>query len=299
MTNAADELTQIPNAVAVSVVIAAHNAEATLGEQMSALLAQDWDSNWEILVVDNASTDSTAQLVQRVIATSSRVRLVEASDGRGPAYARNVGADHALGRSLAFCDADDLVAPGWIAAMGTALSVSPFVAGPVELDRLNPPWLAASRGATGTATLAWFDERFPFASSCNLGIDRALFLESGGFDETLHVGEDIELSMRLSINGVELVFASGALVHYRFRPTMWATFDRAIAYGAARPVIAERWRALGGAAVSRRKGLRNWAWLIRHVGELCSRAGRARWLWVAGQRLGSLRGSWRERRLYL
>lgn len=284
---------------AVSVVIPAYNAAATLGEQLDALTAQAWSGTWEIVVVDNGSTDSTPELVDRESRTCPQLRLVSATDGTGPSYARNVGARHARGRSLAFCDADDVVAPGWLAAVGDALATNEFVCGPVELRELNPPWLWESRGTAGTDAATWFDDQFPFASSCNVGINRARFLEQGGFDESLHIGEDIELSMRLHLQGVPLDFIADAIVHYRYRPTLWSTFERAIAYGAAHPTIAELWRARTGRRVARSKAFRNWLWLIRHLGLLRTQSGRGRWLWVAGKRLGALRGSLTVRRLYL
>ena len=285
--------------VSLSVVVAAHDAAATIGAQLEALLAGSPMQSYEIVVVDNGSTDATAAVLGDFAARSERVRVVQATDGRGPAYARNEGARVARGRALAFCDADDVVGVGWVDAMGRALAEHAFVCGPVELDLLNPAWLAGSRGSTGTSAVAVFEGAFPFASSCNLGIDRARFLAVGGFDEQLVVGEDIDLSMRLHLLGIALHFAGDAVVHYRYRPTMGSTFDRAIAYGAARPVIAERWRGRGGVPVPRWRGARNWLWLVRHLGLLRSRPGAARWLWVAGQRLGALRGSWRVRRLYL
>jgi glycosyltransferase involved in cell wall biosynthesis len=285
---------------ALSVVIAAHNAATTLPEQLAALLAEEWSQRWEIIVVDNRSTDATATMVTDAAAASAvPVRVVPAPDGRGPAYARNVGAAAAAGAALAFCDADDVVAPGWVAAMGDALADHEFVAGPVDLTALNPDWLAAIRGSTGTAAPPVFDGRVPFASSCNLGIRRDRFLAVGGFDEELQVGEDIDLSMRLCRAGVALTFVSAARVRYRLRPTLRANYEQAVAYGAARPVLAERWAAMSGEAADRWGGARNWAWLIRHLGDLRAPAGRARWLWVAGQRVGSLRGSVRVRRLYL
>lgn len=303
MDHSADDLLDpdetVDVSVDVSIVIAAHNAAATLGDQLDALSDQTWASAWEIVVVDNGSTDSTDRLVRAAAMRDPRVRLVDASHGRGPAYARNVGARSARGRSLVFCDADDVVGRGWVAALGNALAGAPFVAGPVELRRLNPEWLVDSRGTTGTTAVARFDDRFPFASSCNCGVERSRFLQMGGFDEGLSVGEDIDLSMRLHFAGVPLTFVPDAVVHYRFRPTMWATFERAIAYGAARPVIAERWRSRGGDPISRWAGVRNWFWLVKHVGALRNRSGRARWLWVAGQRFGTVRGAWNVRRLYV
>jgi glycosyltransferase involved in cell wall biosynthesis len=285
--------------VDLTVVIAARDAETTIGEQLDALAAQEWDGSWEVLVVDNGSTDATPSIVATAAAGWPALRLLSATDGVGPAYARNEGARAASGRALAFCDADDVVAPGWVAAMGTALRTEPFVCGPVDLETLNPPWLVASRGTTGTTGAAVFEDRFPFASSCNLGIDRAVFLDARGFDEDLLVGEDVDLSMRLHCTGIALTFVPAALVRYRYRPTLASTFDRAVAYGMARPLIAERWRARTGDEVVRTRGLRNWAWLVRHAGLLGSRAGRAQWLWVAGRLVGTARGARRVRRLYL
>lgn len=286
--------------VELSVVIAARDAAATLGEQLDALAAQEWDGSWEVLVVDNGSTDATRALVRQAAERWPTLRLVEATAGIGPAYARNAGARLATGRSLVFCDADDVVAPGWIAAVGGALRTEEFVCGPVDIVTLNPPWLAASRGTTGTTDAAVFEGRFPFASSCNLGIRRARFLDAGGFDEDLLTGEDIDLSMRMFCAGVVLAYVPAAVVRYRFRPTLRSTYDQAVAYGRVRPLIAERWRARRrGEDVARFRGVRNYAWLVRHAPLLGSEAGRARWLWVAGQLVGTVAGSRRVRRLYL
>jgi glycosyltransferase involved in cell wall biosynthesis len=286
--------------VELSVVIAARDAAATLGEQLDALAAQEWDGPWEVLVVDNGSTDATCALVRQAAERWPTLRLVEATGGIGPAYARNAGARLAAGRSLVFCDADDVVAPGWIAAVGGALRDEEFVCGPVDIVTLNPPWLAASRGTTGTTDAAVFEDRFPFASSCNLGIRRVRFLDAGGFDEDLLAGEDVDLSMRMFCAGVALAYVPAAVVHYRFRPTLRSTYDQAVAYGRVRPLIAERWRVRrGGEDVARFRGVRNYAWLVRHAPLLGSQAGRARWLWVAGQLVGTVEGSRRVRRLYL
>jgi GT2 family glycosyltransferase len=286
--------------VELSVVIAARDASATIEEQLAALAAQEWDAAWEVVVVDNGSTDDTCDIVRRLGTAWPALRLVEASAGVGPAYARNVGARAASGRNLAFCDADDVVAPGWVAATGAALRSAAFVCGPVDIVTLNPPWLAASRGTTGTTAAAVFEGRFPFASSCNMGIRRDVFLDVDGFDEDLFAGEDVDLSMRLFCAGISLVYVPAALVRYRFRPTLRSTFDRAVNYGRVRPLLAERWRARRpGEDVPRWRGVRNYGWLVRHAPILRSRSGRARWLWVAGQLLGTATGSRRVRRLYL
>jgi GT2 family glycosyltransferase len=182
--------------------------------------------------------------------------------------------------------------------MGEALRQHEFVTGPLELDRLNPTWLVESRGRSFADRRPVYEGIFPYASSCNLGVRRPVFERAGGFDAAWRVGEDIELSMRLWLSGVVMHFEPGAVVHYRYRPTLLSTYRQARSYGRVRPLLAERLRQAGRPAPNRSAGLRNWAWLVRHVQLLAGRPGRAKWLWVAGQRVGSLEGSWRVRRLY-
>ena len=95
-------------------------------------------------MVDNGSTDGTAALVRDHAARNPRVRLVDATERRGPSYTRNVGFEAAAAELIAACDADDVIAPGWVRAMGDALRVHPCVTGPLEVDRLNPAWLATT-----------------------------------------------------------------------------------------------------------------------------------------------------------
>ena len=285
--------------VELSIVIPARNAADFLGHQLAALTAQGWNGTWEVVVaVDTASTDGTAAVV-RQYAGSGRIRLVDAPPGGGPGASRNVGATAAAGSALAFCDADDIVGDGWVAAMGEALRRHEFVTGPLELNRLNPSWAVEARGRSFANQRPVFEGLFPYASSCNLGLRRPLFERAGGFDPAWRVGEDLELSLRLWLSGAEVHFEPAAVVHYRYRPTLAATFRQARAYGRVRPVLAERLRREGRKAPTRAGGLRNWGWLIRHLNLLTVPAGRAKWLWVAGQRVGNLEGSLRVRRLYL
>jgi GT2 family glycosyltransferase len=183
--------------------------------------------------------------------------------------------------------------------MADALSVHDFVTGPLELSRLNAGWLVESRGRAFQSERSMFEDVFPFASSCNLGLRRSAWDRVGGFDPAFRVGEDIDLSLRLWRVGIAMYFEPRAVVHYRYRPTLRSVFRQARLYGQLRPVIAERLRRDALATPRRMAGMRNWLWLLRHLPMLGSRAGRARWLWVAGNRVGSLQGSWRVRRLYL
>lgn len=271
--------------VDLSVVIPARDAAATLGPQLDALLAQEWAGRWEVVVVDNGSTDATPALVERYAAREPRVRLVQATERSGVAHCRNVGIDRARGTSVAMVDADDVVAPGWLPAMADALRDADFVTGPLDIEALNPTWVLETRGRAIASGPGSFFGLFPFAHSCNLGVRRALVRDSGGFDERLPAGEDIELSLRLSRAGVRLHFVDEALVHYRYRTSLRALWRQARAYGRVKPELARRAR-LAGLAVPRGSSWRGWLWLVRRVGLLGSRPGRAQWVWAAAGRVG-------------
>ncbi|GAA1943444.1 glycosyltransferase [Agromyces allii] len=94
----------------LSVVIPAHNTRPWIGETLSSVLAQDLDG-MEVIVVDDHSTDGTRAALEEIAATDSRLRVID-SVTRGGGTARNIGADHARGRYLVFCDGDDLVPEG-------------------------------------------------------------------------------------------------------------------------------------------------------------------------------------------
>jgi glycosyltransferase involved in cell wall biosynthesis len=290
---------QRSDSIELSVVIAAYDAAGTIGDQLRALLDQDWDGSWEIVVADNGSGDKTRQIVERAAASDSRVRLVDSSDRRGPAHARNVGVSHARGPSIAFCDADDMVGEGWLAAMGEAMRLSSMVTGPQEHERLNPEWLHGIYGTAPASELQTFSGIFAFGPAANLGIHRELFEQLGGFDASLTVGEDIDLCLRAWLRGERPEFVAGAVVHYRYRERLRDLWHQAVQYGATRPMIARRLSEAGLPMPSRLSGARNWIWLLRRLPSLRSRAGRARWAVVAGGSLGRIIGSVRQRYLVL
>jgi glycosyltransferase involved in cell wall biosynthesis len=137
----------------LSVIVPSFNAADTISGQLEALANQQWNQPWEVIVADNGSGDETVAIRKasslRLIAQnySKKIllfRVIDASDKKGGAHARNLGASVAKGEALAFCDADDEVAPGWVAAMGEALSKYDFVAGRNQHWKLNEPWLVKS-----------------------------------------------------------------------------------------------------------------------------------------------------------
>ena len=285
--------------VELSVVIPAFNAAETIGEQLQALVEQDWSAAWEVLVADNGSTDETAEVVGRIAALHPRVRLIDAGDTPGASYARNRGVAAARGTSIAFCDADDVVADGWVQATGEALRNAAFVTGPQEYEQLNPPWFWGVYGTRPAYELQTFEGIFPFGPTANLGVRRDALERVGGFDVSISPFEDLDLCLRLWLEGIELVFVPEASVHYRYRQDLRSLWRQAVSYGSAAPVMGRKLASEGRPTPSRWSGAKRWIWLVRKLPSLRTAAGRARWVVVFGTSVGHLVGSGRARWLML
>jgi len=280
----------VSDAVDLCIVIPAHNEADTIGDQLNALSHQRWTGSWEIIVVDNGSTDGTATAATHPLLTG-RLRVIRATNGASASYARNVGTQHSQAAAFAFCDADDLVGPSWVQAIGDALRKCPIVTGPNELDRLNPSWLADSRGRGDEASVGTFHGIFPCVRGNNFGVRREVWEALGGLDESVTHCEDLEFSMRAWKAGYEIFGAPDAFVHYRYRTTISALWNQGFNYGRQRPGIVRRLRELELATPSRFVGWKSWIKLVFDLPTLATATGRRRWAWTAGNRAGHLVGS--------
>jgi len=208
-------------AVVASVIMCAYNEEGVIGEQLAALAAQRTDVAWELLVVDNGSTDGTAALVERWMQNTPHVtgRLMDGSARRGPAFARNLGAARARGQLLLFCDADDRVTEDWVQDLVTSLRSHPVVGGRLKLDALNTPDLVEARRHMFLAENPVTSHALPFLPyviSANMGYRAEAWKAVGGMDESFPFGEDVDLSWRTQLAGFPLASSPGA-VDYRLR----------------------------------------------------------------------------------
>lgn len=277
----------------LSVVIPAHNAAATLEAQLDAVaVASNGAPDVEIVVVDNRSTDNTGAVATSWgTATGRKVQVVAANDRASESYARNVGADRATGEFVCYCDSDDVVSPSWLDSMVAGFAHADYVTGPLDLDLLNEPWLAGVRGRSSLEKPARLWDRVPYAHGCNMGFRRSTLLDIGGFDESRPMGVDLEIGIRLWEAGHELRFEPGAVVAYRLRDSLRASFRQGVTYGRYR--IAIRRRLAGSIEITSPAFThfrRAW-WLARHLPTApFSRARRAKWTWVLSQLVGEMRG---------
>lgn len=91
----------------VSIVVPVYNAGAYIDETIAMVCRQTYQ-NWELLLVDDCSTDDGRKKIRKWCGKEGRIRLIAREKNEGAALARNTGIDHAAGRYIAFLDADDI-----------------------------------------------------------------------------------------------------------------------------------------------------------------------------------------------
>lgn len=271
----------------ISVVIPAFNAGATIGEQLDALAAQARGVDLEVVVADNGSADDTLAVVASR-QSALPVRVIDASQRRGPGTARNIGAAEARGELLVFTDADDVVLPGWLSEWQRLDPAIQFATGP----------LVRFAVAEGVPTGSEFGGRLPvhlgfrpYASGNNFAVRRDLFEQLRGFDEELTTAEDVELSWRLQIAGVALTFVPRAAVAVRMRPSTSAVFRQYYRYGKSDPVLCREFRAAGLSRPAGWPTVKSYLGLVARLPLLFDETQRRRWCSQAGRRVGRLIGS--------
>jgi peptidoglycan/xylan/chitin deacetylase (PgdA/CDA1 family)/GT2 family glycosyltransferase len=199
-----DNIVQTPTARSggvslVSVVIPAHNEEIYLFSCLESIGNQDYAGEYEVIVVDNASTDNTAQ-----IARDWGARVVYESR-RSPACARQKGAEVAKGKIVAFIDADTQAPAHWLSTIVWRFLCEPetvVISGPYAYNDAGEIARIASYGNFISIIIdQLFRKAFNKGSAvwgCNFAVRRSALMEVGGFDTSIRFyGEEYELSLRL------------------------------------------------------------------------------------------------------
>jgi len=274
------------------------NEAGRIARQLTALAEQTTTSAWEVVLVDNGSTDATREVARSFSDRLPRLRIVDASDRAGRHHACNAGVAHAHGSSILFVDADDVVAPGYLEAMAAALRGHAVVAARLEHSELDEPWMDGVGSAIQTHGLQEGFGFLPYGAGCSLGIRREAFDAIGGFHEDATYCEDVDLSWRAQLSGYHIEFVPDAVVHYQSRPTLSAMYRQHRNYAAAQAYLYRSYRAAGMPGRPLRAAGAEWWAVVRAVPVLRSRDQVARWTRRAGRCVGRLRGSLRYRVWY-
>ena len=207
----------------ISVIVPARDGARTLPPLLASLERQTLDrALYEVVVVDNASRDETAEVARAAGAVVAAEPLPSRS------RARNAGVRAARADLIAFTDADCVADPGWLGALLDALGEHEIVAGPVHVTTGDPA------NAVERFERLWrFEQEHAaadgWAATANLGVRRSVHDEIGGFDVAYrHIGEDADYCLRARARGHELAYCAGALITHdaedRFGPMLRRAF---------------------------------------------------------------------------
>jgi GT2 family glycosyltransferase len=193
----------------ISIVVPTRNRAARLHALLASLAAQD-GPRFEVIVVDNASSDRTLAVVGEADAElDAHIRAIHLPQPLGPAVARNRGWQSARGELVVFTDDDVVAQPGWLDAIAAAHERDPdaVIQGHTEPDPREVHKLAAfSRSQEATGPGPWFQ-------TCNIAYPRALLERLGGFDESFWdaAGEDTDLGWRAIEAGTRVIYEPSAV----------------------------------------------------------------------------------------
>jgi len=253
----------VPGGTFLSVIVPVRDGELQLPALFDSLDAQTLPrERFEVIVVDNASTDRSAEVAERWGAVVCR----EPRPGR--ARARNTAIRQARGERLAFIDADCVAEPGWLRALDDCLDHTSLTAGPVlvtigkaptRLEHLDALW--RFRGQERYA------KEEGWSVTANLGMSRDAFEGIGGFDESYrHIGEDLDLCMRAGAAGHRMVWCPGARVEHPAERSLRAFLARAAEHGYSEQQVALIHGRMGGGQWRHPGPLLRGDWALRRFG---------------------------------
>jgi GT2 family glycosyltransferase len=224
----------LPRPPRVSVVVCTYNGGGTLEQCLRSLLALDYP-DYEVIVVDDGSTDQT----QAILARYPSVRAIH-QPNRGLSVARNVGLRAASGAVVAYTDSDCFTDSHWLTHLVYQLECSgaDAVGGP----NLTPEdgWLAACvAAAPGQPThVLESDQVAEHIPGCNMAFRREALLAINGFDAQYRkAGDDVDVCWRMQQAGSWITFAPGAFVWHHRRPGLRAYLRQQAGYGEAEALL--------------------------------------------------------------
>ncbi len=201
----------------ISIILPAHNEESVIEKSLKSILKQK--GNYEIIVVNDGSTDKTREKVEKLMKKyRGKIKLINFDKGHSAAFARNRGSEVARGKWLIFIDADHIVEENFIT------KVENFLKKNTNIDATD--FLVFSYRPKTIIQKAWSSYRKAFPSIGLIHIiKRSVFKKLGGFNENIFYYEDTEFRDRFLKAGFKFKGPINTIV-YHIEPKTWSEFVR-------------------------------------------------------------------------
>src|SRR5262245_45792264 len=221
----------------VSVVCCSYNGEATIRDTLAGLAKLDYP-DYEVIVIDDGSTDATAAIARSYGAS------VVSTPNQGLSAARNLGLEAATGKIVAYIDDDAYPEPDWLTHL-----VSRFGEGfcGVGGPNLLPPEDGAvaecvANAPGGPCHVLLSDREAEHIPGCNMAFEKVWLESVGGFDPVFRAaGDDVDLCWRLQEAGGSLGFHPAAVVWHHRRSSLSRYWRQQVGYGKAEALLARKW----------------------------------------------------------
>jgi hypothetical protein len=226
----------VAEAPAISVIMPVHNGVATLDRAVASLIGQAFP-DWELIAVDDASTDDSYGRLQAWGERDRRIHVFQSNENRGPSAARNLALTHATADRVAYLDCDDEFYPDFLAhAHRLRDRADVLIFGYDYLADEDDPSQAQTWDPTPFGPL-FFEQNI--STPIGVAHKRELWSRVGGFDESLWCQEDWDFWKRLARTGADVLYIPIRSGLYRFRhdsrsQSPRVTPDQRAAYDAAR-----------------------------------------------------------------
>lgn len=280
----------------ISVILPCYNGAQTIAVQLEALVRQECSEFWELIVVNNGSTDQSMEIVEQYRDRLPNLRIVNAYNPPKPrlgvSHSYNVGLQAATGDAFAFCEADDKVVPGWLAAIASALTQHELISGPLEYYELNEPWTIKTHegGAQSKEFMRVNHKPFlPFAFGCNLAMRRSVYEKIGEIDESFRYAWDMDYCFKCQLAGIPLSFIPEVKVHYRLRHRFRAMYQQSRNWGRENRLIAKRY-GVGMGKLEPFKRILQLLLSFLKLAQVRNKTNFAAWLFGFGWQVGEIQG---------